>query len=146
MREFRAIPKFNHEKFLSKIRVSGECWEWQGGVRDNGYAIMWVDDMDYQAQRLSYDLFSGIKDKSKVIDHICMNKKCVNPEHLREVTEKVNALENSFSPGALNKRKTHCKRGHELSEENGMYQYTNYNGENARRCMICVKILKGVSY
>lgn len=51
------------------------------------------------------------------IDHICKNKKCVNPDHLREVTNMVNNKE-SNSLIMKNMAKTECPNGHPLVGKN----------------------------
>jgi hypothetical protein len=66
-----------------------------------------------------------------VLDHICRNRKCVNSEHLKEVTPRENALYNSNGVSALCFKKTHCLRGHKLSPENIR---TNKAGRVCREC------------
>jgi hypothetical protein len=48
------------------------------------------------------------------VDHLCNVRLCCNPDHLKAVPhhENVNRGENNFY--AINARKTHCVRGHEL--------------------------------
>jgi hypothetical protein len=135
---FLKIPSFDHVKLISKsiINKDNECWVWQGRVRPKGspYGLFHIKGRAYQAHRASYDLFYGIKDLTNVIDHKCRNSRCINPEHLREVTATVNALENCSSPCAINATKTHCKNGHEFNEEN-----TRAVGriKKRRSCKIC---------
>lgn len=60
-----------------------------------------------------------------------MTKHCVNPQHLEPVT----ALENTRRARRVMPRRTHCKRGHELSAEN----IAREGEENRRRCKTCRK-------
>lgn len=89
------------------------------------------------AHRASYCYYNGDIDNSgdTVIDHICRNKRCINPDHLRQVSDRQNALENSIGVAALNAIKTHCKEGHELAGDN--LKMLSHNGKQRRCCAIC---------
>jgi len=124
------------EKFWSKIEFIPfhECWEWTGGITNHGYGFManWPKGNVY-AHRYSLSLIEDLKE-NKVIDHICQNRSCVNPKHLRQVDIGTNILENSKSIAALNKAKTHCLRGHEFTEDN-----TYICSKRKRNCRACRK-------
>lgn len=132
---FLDIPKFNHEEFLTKIKVIGECWEWQGAILSNGYGGLTINLRSYKAHRVSYDLFNGNLSNKLLIDHTCRNRLCVNPDHLRQVTDKVNVTENSISIPYLNSIKSHCQKGHEFTHEN-----TKMEKWGSRRCRECEKL------
>jgi hypothetical protein len=57
-------------------------------------------------------------EKPPVVDHICKNLACVNPKHLRLVSQRFNSVENSISPMARNAKKTTCAKGHPYTPEN----------------------------
>lgn len=84
------------------------------------------------AHRHAYEQVFGPIPNGLVIDHLCRNGLCVNPEHLEAVTDKVNILRGMGIP-AVNSRKTHCKNGHELIPENC------WNRKGRRACKICDK-------
>src|SRR2546425_867833 len=69
--------------------------------------------------------------KDMCIDHICRNRACINPSHLRVVTLKQNMLI-GIGFCALNAKRTVCPRGHALLGEN---LYLRRNGW--RECRIC---------
>lgn len=71
------------------------------------------------------------------IDHICMNKRCVNPLHLREVTPRISSLENTNGEAAKNSKKTHCINGHRYNDENILYRKGN-GAYLIRRCRKCI--------
>jgi hypothetical protein len=65
------------------------------------------------------------------IDHLCRNRRCVNPEHLEAVTHRENMVRgDTFA--ARNAAKTHCSKGHPLSGENLVNQK-----RGDRVCRIC---------
>lgn len=100
------------------------CWLWTGATfkKEDGseYGLFAVSSQrkSVGAHRVSYELHTGAIPDGLVIDHKCRVKLCVNPDHLRAVTQKINATENNDSVCAMNARKTHCKRGHEFTAEN----------------------------
>lgn len=118
---------------------SSGCWVFQAIALRKGYANISfrVDGKRYQvgAHRASYMIRSGEIPEGLVIDHVCRNRRCINPEHLRAVTSAVNAIENNVGPTAVNARKTHCIRGHELSGDN------TYLYRGMRKCRTCLQFI-----
>lgn len=115
------IPLFdNHERFISKIKVGkkDDCWEWLAGKSRNGYGVFSINDKSFSAHRVSWAITKGALDTSLVLDHVCRNRACVNPDHLREVSRAINAYENNSSPVVANLTKTKCIRGHDLLGDN----------------------------
>lgn len=78
------------ERFWSKVAKGPGCWEWQAGKFDDGYGCFWSNGCTNRAHRISYVLVNGVIPDGMFIDHICHNKGCVNPDHLRPVTTKQN--------------------------------------------------------
>lgn len=128
------------ERFLNKISVVNYgCWEWQRRLNENGYGILGIKSLPVLSHRFIYEYYYGNIDPKLVIDHLCKNKKCVNPIHLEEVTVKENNRR-SYGEYILayrkiihhNSKKTHCKRGHEFTLEN-----TFIKPNRARQCIEC---------
>lgn len=133
MTRAKIIPEFDHVKFLSMIRIDQGtgCWNWAGFDSGRGYGGFCINKRNFRAHRISYELFVGKLELDLVIDHICRNRACCNPDHLRQVDKRTNALENSEAACAIHAAKTHCPKGHEYNEIN-----TRWHGTN-RHCRAC---------
>lgn len=130
------------ERFWSKVQepfdVHNDCWLWTGALDISGYGRFRVGShsdgtrTERKAHRWAYEFFDGPISAGMLVDHLCRNRKCVNPTHLRLVTPRQNVLENSIGTAATNAQKTFCLRGHELSSNN---VYLTPSG--ARQCREC---------
>lgn len=84
------------ERFWAKTDRTGTCWIWTGQVDKNGYGRHGAR----YAHRYAYEITTGSRIfQGKQIDHICHNRACVNPDHLRSVTNKQNG-ENRKGPNS----------------------------------------------
>lgn len=109
------------ERFWQHTAVAGpdECWLWKLRPTSRGYGRMTTPlGSSTPAHRVSVLLSGREIPDDHVVDHICRNRMCVNPSHLRVVTPKINGLENNISPPAMNAKRTHCSKGHEFNETN----------------------------
>lgn len=92
-------PTFEElQRFMGKIEVVdvcgnglGPCWVWQGNYWKN-YGSFHCQGGSGFAHRIAYRMFKGEIPYGLIIDHICENRKCVNPVHLRAVTLSQNNL------------------------------------------------------
>lgn len=135
------VTDLKDERVQSKIKVSEErshngtpCWEWTGAICD-GYGklarTIQGRTVNYRAHRVTYEDLIGPVPAGLCLDHLCRNRKCVNPAHMEAVTGRENTLRGE-GLAAQNAAKTHCLRGHPLSGDNLL---TLKSGE--RRCRIC---------
>lgn len=131
------MPPYPKSDFLShfftKVRKTDSCWLWLAGKDWDGYGIYWVHKRSVRAHRWIYEQLKEAVPAHLVIDHLCKTPACVNPDHMRVVTNGENVLcGESFS--AKNKKKTYCKRGHKLSDDN---IFTVPSHPESRRCRTC---------
>lgn len=116
--------------FLTKVEKTSTCWNWMKYKTQDGYGqSKWGDKLDY-AHRIAYELFVGDIPKGMVIDHLCRNRGCVNPDHLEAVDVQTNILR-GISPTAKLAKMTHCVNGHEFTPNN---IYFSKLGRNCRTC------------
>jgi hypothetical protein len=123
------------ERFWSKVDKGHEsgCWEYTGNL-NSGYGRFYYKRRPLLAHRMSYLEHHGSIPDGLVIDHICRNRACCNPAHLRAVSLRTNALENSVSQRALFAQRTHCGNGHPLSGDNLIP-----NKKGVRLCRTCAR-------
>lgn len=103
----------------AKFSPATGCFEWQALRNSYGYGLFNYKGKLWIAHRLALQ-FSGVELKEGLtVDHICRNRLCVNPAHLRQVTSKENThAPGSLAPAAINVKKTHCPKGHEYTPDN----------------------------
>lgn len=120
----------------SKIDRTDSCWNWKACTQ-KGYGLISVDGKSKRAHRVVYELLVGKIPDGMCLDHLCRNRSCVNPSHL-EVVSFIENVMRGESAHARNARKTHCKFGHEFSEENTYIHPIRGN----RHCRICQNRIK----
>jgi hypothetical protein len=108
-----------------------ECIEWTGSIDRWGYGKIWYQNKRTVAHRAAYLEEVGPIPKGLELDHLCRNRACVNTAHLEPVTHVENMRRSAES-------RTHCKRGHEYTEEN-TYRWS----PTKRQCRACVRIVRG---
>ena len=104
-------------RIAAKIEIGDDCWLWTAAQNAGGYGIVGVATRrSGLAHRVVYEALVGPIPDGLTLDHVCRVRHCVNPRHLRPVTN----YENVFAPGSqarakLQSERTTCPRGHEYS-------------------------------
>ena len=113
----------------SLVDPESDCWQWTGKTDREGYGTMWIVIDGRRrvrfAHRMSYAAMVGELEEGLVIDHLCENKSCVNPDHLEQVTP----IENTRRYWS---NRDMCGNGlHEINEENMIFR------GHKRQCRAC---------
>lgn len=120
-------------RFCAKIQKTAGCWIWTGAKISSGYSELRVGGKPEYGHRLSYEHFKGKIPDGLVIDHLCRNPSCVNPDHLEAVTTGENTARGE-SREKLRERATsitHCPAGHAYTETNTLLK------RGRRHCRTC---------
>ena len=136
-----------HKFWKSVVRTPNKCWKWPRSLDKDGYGSFKNNNKISRAHRFSYELFYGKIPSTLVIDHLCRNKNCVNPDHLDLVTPRENILRGNTGHHTNQLRgkdhphgkKTHCSNGHEYNKKN-----TYLRPKGGRNCRVCHKEVERV--
>jgi hypothetical protein len=127
------------DRFWSKVtKQENGCWVWRDHVTGSGYGqVFWggKGEPGRVVHRIAYEalvgpLPAGLPD----LDHLCRNRRCVNPDHLEPVTRREN-VRRGVGHTAINMRKTHCPKGHEYTPGN-----TKVGNSGGRYCRACAEL------
>jgi HNH endonuclease len=119
------------ERFWAAVDARGDCWTWLGPTK-KGYGRFYIGRSHVPAttgaHRMAYELLVGPIPDGRILDHLCRNRACVNPDPLEVVTVSVNN-HRGFAPQYVAHRADRCLKGH-----SGPFMYDK-NG--TRHCKTC---------
>jgi hypothetical protein len=131
-----ANPERDWRRFLMRVEPcpTTGCWLWTSYGDKDGYGFFYAAKKLNRAHRYIYERVTGEIPEGMVLDHVCRNRACVNPDHLRVVTPRENVfVGESAALAKRNKNATHCIRGHEFTPENTSIR----TAANKRSCKKC---------
>jgi hypothetical protein len=128
-----ALPRELLEERLSRwIDTSAGlfgCWPFTGTIALNGYGQLRIRQQLYLAHRVSFELAKGPVPAGLELDHLCRNRRCINPAHLEAVTTRENVMR-----GLVGGRIA-CVNGHPYDQAN-----TYRSPAGKRKCRTCRRL------
>lgn len=117
------------------------CVAWLGAHQSGGYGEVWLNGRTVLTHRAVFEAVRGPLPKGLVIDHLCRNRGCCNPEHLDLVTQKENCRRGLKS--ALFVPPVVCLRGHSKADA---YVRISKKGHIQRQCRTCARETSQAAY
>lgn len=81
-----------YDRFTEKcVLADTGCIIWEGTRDPNGYGRFSFRNKLWYAHRVAWEIFKGEIPFALVVDHLCVNRACVNVDHLEPVTLAMNS-------------------------------------------------------
>ena len=80
------------DRFWPNVNADGVCWEWMAQTNIHGYGAFYSPALGgprsraIGAHRWAWQTLVGPVPDGLHLDHLCRNRRCVNPDHLEPVT------------------------------------------------------------
>ena len=128
------IQGLKFDSIMRRVGIPDEndCWPWEGTIDPAGYGRGSFGGVTAMAHRAVYLLIKGDIPQGFDLDHLCRNRRCVNPDHLEPVTHHENCRRGKQA------QQTHCVNGHEFNEGNTLIRYRADKVTTYRQCRSCV--------
>lgn len=132
------VTAATRSRLLDQISIGGldACWNWLGRTNAKGYGGISIEGRERRVQRVVYEWWRGEIPAGHHVHHLCKNRRCLNPRHLRLETASAHVAADGFSAQRGNQRRwreaTHCKAGHPYDPTTDKKTHTG-----GRRCGIC---------
>lgn len=130
------IPERVKQRASTKWVPSLDCWISTYSTASHGYAqIGWQSRAEgvrhvVLAHRASWEHVNGPVPVGMTLDHLCKQRTCVNPSHLRVLSNYENARRTDGRDWPLGQ----CVNGHPNSE---LRDFPDGVGKTRKRCRIC---------
>lgn len=128
--ELEMVSPSAEDRFFAKVQsVEMQCWEWTGAL-SHGYGDFWDGKRVVRAHRWVWEFFNGPIPEGLHVDHLCVNRRCVNPDHLDPVPQQVNitrAIGRDYCPYG------HPREGRTYSGQ----LLADGTRQVERRCLVC---------
>lgn len=123
-------------RMRNKVAVDADsgCWLWIGSRNSRGYGLTSTRGVLALTHRRSYELLVAPIPDGLTIDHLCLVKRCLNPEHL----EPVPRAENIRRAADLIQQTPFYPCGHPRTEENTLVGGNRPSARRSRRCRTCL--------
>lgn len=122
------------DRFWSKAEWQGDCLVWNAAHNVEGYGRFHYEKKFWMAHRLAYQIKFGDIPNGMQVLHMCDNPPCINVNHLFLGDNADNVADKVSKERQARNYKTHCKNGHEYTEEN-----TFVRKQGWKECRTCIR-------